>query len=185
MKPAISQKILSLLAAVVIVPSAAHQKFHLFAQSTAKMSAPSSTQMLLAGTWTLEICDNILPDGTRVELYGPHPKGMVIYDGFGHYSMQIMSASRPRFAANDKSRGTPEEYAAAIKGTNAHYGTYTVDEANRTIISHVEGATFANWEGTDRKSPFTLEGDTLTYKVLSPTTGGNATGEVRWRRVRP
>jgi hypothetical protein len=146
---------------------------------------PSPTQKLLVGTWRLERCDNILPDGTRIELYGPHPKGLLIFDSAGRYSMQIMSASRPRFAANDKSKGTPEEYAAAVKGTNAHYGHYTVDEASHAVISHVEGATYPNWESTDRRSPFTLEGDILTYKVLAPTTGGNAVGEVVWKRLTP
>jgi len=184
-----TSQIVSFFAAAVIIPCAATHKAHPFAQNsagaTSKMMSSSPTQKLLVGTWTLELCDNILPDGTRIELYGPHPKGLLIFDAAGRYSMQIMSASRPRFAANDKSKGTPDEYAAAIKGTNAHFGHYTVDETAHVIISHVDGATYSNWENTDRKSPFILEGDTLTYKVLTPTTGGNAIGEVRWKRATP
>lgn len=180
---------LSFLAAAVLFPGSplprVSPQTRIAAVAPTRAMMPSPTQKLLVGTWRLERCDNILPDGTRIELYGLHPKGLLIFDSAGRYSMQIMSASRPRFAANDKSKGTPEEYAAAVKGTNAHYGHYTVDEASHAVISHVEGATYSNWEGTDRKSPFTLEGDTLTYKVLAPTTGGNATGEVVWKRLMP
>ena len=37
----------------------------------------------LIGAWTLVRCDNVYPDGHRVELYGPHPEGMWLIDAQG------------------------------------------------------------------------------------------------------
>src|SRR3984957_10473990 len=67
----------------------------------------------LIGAWTLVRCDNVYPDGHRVELYGPHPEGMWLIDAQGDYMMQIVRARRMPFAANDKSKGTADEYRAA------------------------------------------------------------------------
>jgi hypothetical protein len=142
-------------------------------------------QNQLSGTWTLVSVDNILPDGSRVQLYGPNPQGTVSFDANGFYSMQIFRDGRPKFAANDKSKGSPDEYKAAVQGSNAHFGRYTVDEVDHTVTFHIEHASFPNWEGTERKSPFTLMGDVFKYTVANPTTGGaNVTGEVVWRRIR-
>jgi polyisoprenoid-binding protein YceI len=99
--------------------------------------------------------------------------------------MQIFRDGRPKFAANDKSKGTPEEHKAAMQGSNAHFGRYTVNEMDHSVTFHIEHASFPNWEGSERKSPFTLTGDEFKYTVANPTTGGpNVTGEVVWKRQR-
>ena len=139
----------------------------------------------LVGTWTIVLVDNVLPDGGRVHLYGSNPQGIVMFDAGGHYSLQIMSDGRPKFAASDKSKGTPEEYKAAVQGSNCHFGRYTVDERDHTVTLHVEHATFSNWEGTELKLPFTLSGDQSKLIIPHPTTGGpNVTGEVGLKRIR-
>jgi lysophospholipase L1-like esterase len=137
----------------------------------------------LVGTWTLVLVDNVRPDGSRVHLYGPRPSGLLMFDAGGRYGLQIVSAGRPAFAANDKSRGTADEYQAAVQGSNAHFGTYAVDQAKGTITFRIEHASFPNWEGTEQKRAFTLVGDHLKYTVPAPTTGGGAVGEVEWQRA--
>ena len=137
----------------------------------------------LVGTWKLVLVDNILSDGSRVQLYGPNPQGILTFDASGNYALQIMRADRPKFAANDKSKGTPEEYQVAVQGTNAHFGRYSMSEDGSSIVFHIEHASFPNWEGTNQKRPFTLAIDDLTYTVPTPTTGAKVTGEVKWKRV--
>ncbi|PTL85725.1 lipocalin-like domain-containing protein [Vitiosangium sp. GDMCC 1.1324] len=149
------------------------------------MAEPQTLQEELVGTWTLVLVDNVLPDGSRVELYGPHPQGLLMFDAQGRYSLQILRAGRARFTSNDKSKGTPEENKAAVQGSNSHFGRYSVNEAERTVTFHIEHAFFPNWEGTEQKRTFTLTGDELKYTVPTPTTGGTATGEVVWKRARP
>jgi hypothetical protein len=137
----------------------------------------------LAGTYELVTVDNILTDGSRVHLYGDTPQGLLMFDDEGHYTLQIFSQGRQKFNANDKSKGTDEENRAAVKGSNSHFGTYTVDDANGTITFNIQHASFPNWEGTQQKRPFTLIGSTFKYTVPAPTTGGTVTGEVEWRRI--
>jgi hypothetical protein len=137
----------------------------------------------LAGTWTLVSVDNVLADGTRTQPYGPSPQGLLILDAGGRYSVHIFRPNRPMFASNDKSRGTPDEYKAAIQGSNSHFGRYAVDAANRVITFRIEHASFPNWEGTEQKRTFTLEGDELKYSVRTTTTGGAEIGEVVWKRA--
>jgi hypothetical protein len=159
--------------------------FLAFTAFTGKATAQKATQEKLIGTWTLVLVDNVLPDGSRVQLYGPNPQGIAMFDASGHYSMLILRDGRPKFAANDKGQGTPEEYKAAVQGSNCHFGTYTVNQTDHIVTFHIEHATFPNWEGTERESPFTLMGDEFKFTVAHPTTGGpNVTGEVAWKRVR-
>ena len=135
----------------------------------------------IAGTWTLAVVDNVLPDGTRVHLYGDRPEGLLVLGADGRYSLQIFSADRAKFVAGDKSKGTPEEYRAAVQGSNAHYGRFRVEGG--VLVFQIEHASYPNWEGVEQRRPFTLEGDTLRYTVPAPTTGAGASGEVVWKRA--
>jgi hypothetical protein len=137
----------------------------------------------IAGTWTLILVDNVLPDGSRVHLYGDAPQGILTFDGRGRYTLQILRSGRPKFAAGDKSKGTPEENAAAVQGSNAHWGRYSVNDADGTLTFSIDHASFPNWEGTQQKRKFTLAGDRLKYTVPAPTTGAAAIGEVEWQRA--
>ena len=153
------------------------------AQQTNMTLANKLSQKNLAGTWALVSVDNIYPDSTRVHPYGENPKGLLVFDEQGRYAIQLFKAVRPKVTSGDKNKCTPEEYAALVQGSNAHFGIYTVDEANGTITFNIQHASFPNWEGTQQKRPFTLMGNVFKYTVPAPTTGGAVTGEVVWRKV--
>lgn len=137
----------------------------------------------LVGTWTAVVVDNVLADGSRVHLYGPHPLGILTFDAKGRYTLQIYRAERAKFASGDKSKATPEENSAAVLGSNAHFGQYTVSAADRSITFHIEHASFPNWDGTEQRRSFAISNDLLTYTVPTPTSGGSAIGEVVWKRA--
>jgi len=88
----------------------------------------------------------------------------------------------PKFASNNSMRGTAEENAAVVQGSNTHFGTYSVDESGKTIHFRIETSTFANWNGTEQKRPFSLSGDQLKYTIATASGGGPA--EVVWKRVK-
>ncbi|SRR6266571_4588535 len=90
-------------------------------------------------------------------------------------------SSAVKFAANNRMQGTLEENKAAVQSANPHWGRYSVDEADGTILFKIEHAFFPNWEGTEQKRPFTLNGDHLTW-IAAASTGGKA--ELVWRRAR-
>lgn len=138
----------------------------------------------LVGTWVLTAADKILPDGSRVEDYGNAPQGLAIFTAEGYYSVSIYRADgRLRFASNDKASGTPDEYRHASLSTSAHFGTYDVDAATRTLTFRVERAAFPNWDGTRRAATFTLVGDTLSW--TSPARPDGTIPVSVFRRVTP
>src|SRR5205814_14426 len=102
---------------------------------------PKPMKEAIVGSWTLLLIDGIKADGTKLPLYGPNPKGLAIYTADGRYSQQIMrDIGRPKFAANDRLKGTPEELKAAIEGIITQFGTYTVDEPSKTLTLRIEGS---------------------------------------------
>ena len=172
----------SCLVSLAVAASMAHA-----ADAPAAKPLPAATTASvpswLVGAWKLVRCDNVYPDGHRVELYGHDPQGLWMIDADGHYMMLIARAQRTPFAAGDKSKGTPEEYRAASLDTNAHYGSVSVQ--GDQLTTHIEQASFPNWNGRGGSTRFTREGDQLTYVVAKPSSGASegAHGEVVWQRV--
>jgi len=141
----------------------------------------------IVGTWSLLIVDNFREDGTRVPAYGPNPKGMVMFGPDDRYSLQIMRDVRPKFASNNREKGTADEMMAAVHGMISHFGRYTIDETGKTLNLRIEGSSFPNWDGTTQKRLITaLVGDDLTWTNPTPSTaaGGNVRSELVWRRAK-
>ena len=136
----------------------------------------------LAGAWTYVSVDTVRPDGGRTPMYGPHPQGLVIFDGQGHYALVNARAELPKFASNNRMTGSPMEYEAVVHGSIAHFGRYIVNEADKTITFHIETSTFPNWNGIEQKRPFVLEGDQL--KWTTPNASGGGTGEIVLKRAK-
>lgn len=151
------------------------------AQQPAKQRSNAS---LLAGSWQLVSVVNIYPDSSRVYPYGKDPKGLLIFDTKGNYAIQILTSARPRIASGDKNKATPEEYAAMVQGSNAHYGLYSVDEVTHLITFSIQAASFPNWEGTRQERRYTYEDGSLQYVVTQTTQGGQSVvAEVSWRKL--
>jgi len=142
-------------------------------------SGPSKSPLI--GTWLLGIVDNVMPDGSRVHLYGDNPQGLLTFSADGRYSLQIMRSDRARFVSNDRARATAEEYKSAVMGSNAHFGRYVLNDTDHTITFRIEHASFPNWEGTEQKRSYKIEDGRLKYIVPTPTTGAGAIGEVEWK----
>ena len=134
----------------------------------------------LAGTWTIISNDNVAPDGTKRQLFGPNPKGILVLADNGQYAQIIVHPDRPNFKVNNRLEGTPEENTAAVHGTTATFGTWSVDEANKTITVRNEGSMFPNQVGTESKRSVTLQGDQLRVSNPTPASGGRS--ESVWKR---
>jgi hypothetical protein len=137
----------------------------------------------IVGSWTYVSNETILPDGGRVQTFGPNQSGLVIFGGDGRYVSLVGRAGIPRFASNSRSSGTAEENKAAMQGSIATFGRYTINEADHTLTLNIEYSSFPNWTGTDQKRPFTLAGDELKY-VVPVASAGNGRGEVVLRRAK-
>ncbi len=138
----------------------------------------------LTGTWMLTAADEIQPGGARVQSYGADPKGLLIVDADGRYSLQLYRAGRRTFAAGDKRRGTPEEFMDSVLGMSAHFGRCFIDPISGDLVFRIELAQYPNWEGTEQRRSYTLSGDTLKYRIPASASGNGTIPISEWRRVR-
>jgi Lipocalin-like domain len=121
--------------------------------------------------------------GTRFDPFGGNTIGILMFDRTGYFSIQYSGDARRKVAANDRLKGTPEEDKANSTGTQAYYGTYSVDAEGRTLTLHVERNSFPNWNNIDLKRTITLADDELKFSIPSISTGG-ATAENVWKRAK-
>jgi len=135
----------------------------------------------LVGSWTFISSTTKLPDGSPV--WGSNPKGLTIFTQDGRYSSHIVRSDRPKFASNSRAKGTPEENKAAVLGSIASFGSYTVDEAKKTFTIRYDGSSYPNLEGTTQTRPVTIVGDELKVTNPSPSIGG-AASEITYRRAK-
>lgn len=145
------------------------------------VSQQKSLKEQLVGTWTLVSNDNVAPDGAKRQIFGPNPKGIMILDADGHYALIAVNPARPKFKGKTRLDGTPEENKAAIAGTVASFGTWSVDETTNTLITRIEGNLFPNDEGQEQRRLVTLAGDELKQVNLNPGSGGRA--EIVFKRA--
>lgn len=149
--------------------------------SSAVFAASARTGSSLAGTWILVAADVQHPDGSRESDYGAHPKGLLLIDKQGNYSLQIFKAERPRFHTGDKAKGTPAEYKAAVMGSSTHYGRLVVEPDRGVLVFHIVGASFPNWEGQEQRRRYELKDGVLSYRVTARPNGDVPISI--WRRV--
>jgi hypothetical protein len=100
----------------------------------------------IVGTWDFVVVEVKAPDGKISYPFGKSPKGMLIFTSDGRFA-QVHVGDVPRIASNNRLTGTPEEYGAIMHGSLSVFGTYTVDEAKRTVTYHIVSSSFPNWEG--------------------------------------
>jgi hypothetical protein len=103
----------------------------------------------------------------------------------GRYSLQVMrDIGRPHFAANDRLKGTPDEIKAAYNGMFTSFGSYMVNDQDKSLTVRIEGSSFPNWTDTTQKYVITaLWQDDFTYNVPTPAEGGDKL-MVAWRRIK-
>lgn len=139
----------------------------------------------LVGMWTLLLADGVTADGTHLPGFGPNPMGILAFGADGRYSLQIMRAVRPKFAASSPAGGTADENKAALQGMMSHFGTYTANDADRTFTLRIEGSSFPNWDDTRHKMLVTaVADDVLTFTDPSPSVAqpDAVKTEYAWRR---
>ena len=135
----------------------------------------------LAGTWTL-VSTVTEQGGNKTDIYGPNPQGILMVDANGRYVIAFARADLPKIASNNRTTATPEENKAIVGGSVTHFGTVSVNAADKTLTFKIATATFPHWDGTEQQRPFTMTDDELTYTVASASGGGTATSV--WKRAK-
>jgi hypothetical protein len=145
---------------------------------------PQPEPLVLEGSWELASAYEILADGSRATAYGEHPRGRMMVDADGRYSIQIFRPDRPHFAAGDKARGTAEEYRAAALGSSTHFGRVRALPDGRTLVFSVESASWPNWEGREQRREYSFSDGVLRYAVPASASGNGTIAWSVWRKLR-
>jgi hypothetical protein len=135
----------------------------------------------VVGLWSLSSQYVERPDGSRIERFGPNPKGFAYFDQGGRFSMVMMRADLPKIASNNAMTATDAENKAIMQGSSAFFGTWSVDEATSTMLNRIEGSTYPNWDGTELKRTLSIASDEMKVCVASQIGG---TSCAVWRRAR-
>jgi len=136
----------------------------------------------LVGSWSLVAADVQHPDGSIEHDYGAAPRGSMMVDTAGRYTLMIYKSERPRFASGDRATGTAEEYRETALGMSVHYGVLSADVKARALTFAIEQASFANWNGTRQVRHYQLQGKVLRYTVAARPNGDIPISI--WRKVR-
>jgi hypothetical protein len=128
----------------------------------------------LVGTWTV-VSVVAERDGKRFDSYGPNAKGMLVFDANGRYSLIFIASGLPSFESNNRSSVTADEAMTVVAGSMAHFGTYVVDEADKSLTLQIERATFPNWDGKSKRRSYVVKGNELRFIEQHSSTGGPAT----------
>jgi hypothetical protein len=157
-----------------------------FALVLSLSSAIGQTKSLkdqLVGSWTFVSSVDTDKDSKKSDRWGPDAKGLAIFDASGHFSFMISRGNLPKFAASNVNQGTADENKAVLQGLIAMIGTWTVDEAGKTLITNIEAGSFPNFNGTSQKRIIvSLTGDEMKY--TNPATSTGAMTEAVWKRAK-
>lgn len=145
-------------------------------------AAAQSLKEQIVGTWTV-VSVTLEEGGTKREPFGPNPVGSFIFAPDGHFAANIIRPDRPKFASNNRVTGTPEENQAAVQGNISVFGTYTVNEADRSVDQHIIGSSFPNWDNTNQKRIAEINGDQMKWTNPTPAIRSGSAAVTILKRV--
>jgi hypothetical protein len=130
--------------------------------SSAAVGQQKTLKDQLVGTWALVSIVNTSPTGVKRDLFGVNPKGLLMFDAGGRYVSVSTKHNRSEFKTRNRDKWTADEYKAAVLGTRAQYGTWSVDESAKVLVQRIEGSITPNNDGSEARRSITLVGDELS-----------------------
>ena len=138
----------------------------------------------IVGTWNFVVAEVTAPDGKKSFPFGETPKGILIFTADGRFAQIHVAGDVPKIASNNRLTGTPEEYAEIMRRSLSVFGTYTVDEANKTVTYNIVSASFPNWQGeTQTRAIDKLTSDEFVNTNRS-VGGGRGSASNLYRRAK-
>jgi catechol 1,2-dioxygenase len=147
----------------------------------AAIPSPAPGRGQFIGVWKLISATRKLGDGRVDYPYGEAPVGRITYDKAGRMSAQLMRTGRrstvPSGVSLIAGKAGCDEIREAVDGYISYFGTYDVDEANATVIHHVQSCLVPSWVGTDLKRAYRFDGNRLRLTATGP-----GVLEILWER---
>jgi hypothetical protein len=141
-----------------------------------------SLKSQIVGSWTLVSWEQTRADGSKFHRFGDSPKGINTFDAAGHYSLIILRPDLPKVSSGSPEKPSPDEAQAIAAGSIAYFGTYSVDEATKTVNLKIDGTTLANQLGmAQKRTIISIGADGMKYANVTAVGGGKI--ETAWKRA--
>ena len=155
------------------------------ALSAAAAAQPAkSLKEQIVGTWNFVVAEVAAPDGKKSFPFGETPKGILIFTADGRFAQIHVAGDVPKIGSNNRMTGTPEEYAAIMKRSLSVFGTWTVDEAAKTVTYTIVSSSFPNWEGEAQTRNIDKLTDDEFVNTNPNVGGGRGSASNFYRRVK-
>ena len=151
---------------------------------TAAAQTAKGLKEQIVGTWNFVVAEVAAPDGKKSFPFGEAPKGILIFTADGRFAQIHVAGDVPKIASNNRMTGTPEEYAAIMKRSLSVFGTYTVDEAAKTVTYNIVSSSFPNWEGEAQTRNIDKLTDDEFVNTNPNVGGGRGSASNLYRRVK-
>jgi hypothetical protein len=138
----------------------------------------------IVGTWNFVVAEVTAPDGKKSFPFGETPKGILIFTPDGRFAQIHVASDAPKIASNNRMTGTPEEYAAIMRRSLSVFGTWTVDEARKTVTYNIVSSTFPNWEGEAQTRNIDKLTDDEFVNTNPNVAGGRGSASNLYKRVK-
>jgi len=138
MKPRNSLRIIAMVALAAAMPATA---------------IGQSLKSAVVGSWLVTSVVDQYDSGEKVNNWGK-AKGNMTFDAAGRFSQIIIGDAQPGLKTPD-----PRKPDAPVV---AYFGTYTVDEAKKTLSFNIEAASYSARVGAAFPSSFEVKGDVMT-----------------------
>ena len=138
----------------------------------------------IVGTWNFVVAEVTAPDGKKSYPFGETPKGILIFTADGRFAQIHVAGDVPKIASNNRMTGTPEEYAAIMRRSLSVFGTWTVDEARKTVTYNIVSSTFPNWEGEAQTRNIDKLTDDEFVNTNPNVAGGRGSASNLYKRVK-
>ena len=108
----------------------------------------------------------------------------MIFTPDGRFAQIHVASDAPKIASNNRMTGTPEEYAGIMRRSLSVFGTWTVDEANKTVTYNIVSSSFPNWEGEAQTRTIDKLTDDEFVNTNAGIAGGRGSASNFYKRVR-
>jgi Lipocalin-like domain len=148
------------------------------------VSQQKSLKEQLVGTWIQVSIEGTFSDGAKRQLFGPNPKGIVVFTSDGYFSLMQSRADLTKLASSNRATATPEEAKAVVVGSIAYFGKYSIDEAGKLLTVEILGSTFANQIGSTSDNKRIVTALTANeLKLTNPASASGLTIEAAFKRA--
>ena len=136
----------------------------------------------LVGTWIYVSSTAKREDGSAVQR--PSLQGAVTYTADGRFHFITVRTDAPKYASGDSARPSPDEAMAIASGVVAYTGTYTLDEATKTVHANIETSSFPNLVGAPNQRRIITSISDEELRFTNPRTPAGITLDLVFKRAK-